>query len=44
MVNIAKNSVKSKCVYNDYGIVFDGEGLMNFGNDFTRNVVVFGVD
>ena len=44
MVNIARNSVKSKWVYNGYGIAFDGGGLMNFGNDFTRNVVVLGVD
>ena len=25
-------------------IAFDGEGSWSFSNDFTRNVVIFGVD
>ena len=25
-------------------IAFDGAGLTSFGNDFSRNVVIFGVD
>ena len=31
-------------MYSDYGIVFDGTGSWNFGNDFARNVVIFIVD
>ena len=27
-----------------YGIAFDGKGMWSFGNDFTRNVIIFGVD
>ena len=42
--NIVKNSDKSKYVYSDYGIAFDGAGSQSFGNDFARNVVIFGVD
>ena len=32
------------CVYTVYGIVFNGVGLWNFGNDFAKNVVIFGTD
>ena len=42
--NEAENSDKSKWIYRGYGIAFDGNGEWNFGNDFTRNVVIFGVD
>ena len=31
-------------MHTGYGIVFDGGGLWNFGNDFVKNVVIFGVD
>ena len=31
-------------VYSGYGITFDGAGSWSFGNDFTRNAVIFGVD
>ena len=31
-------------MYRGYGIVFDGAGSWNFGNDFARNIVIFGVD
>ena len=31
-------------VSSDYGIAFDGKGEWNFGNDFARNVIIFGVD
>ena len=31
-------------MYSGYRIVFDGAGSWNFGDDFTRNVVIFGVD
>ena len=27
-----------------YSVAFDGAGSWNFGNDFARNVVIFGVD
>ena len=33
-----------KYVYSSYGIEFDGKGSWSFGNDYTRNVVIFGVD
>ena len=42
--SIVKNINKEKWVYSGYGIAFDGAGLWNFGNDFARNVVIFGVD
>ena len=35
---------KEKKVYCGYGIVFDGAGSWNFGNDLARNVVIFAVD
>ena len=41
---IVKNSAKSKYVYIGYGIAFDGLGSWSFGNDFARNVIIFGVD
>ena len=31
-------------MYGGYGIAFDGVGLWNFGNEFAKNVVIFGVD
>ena len=37
-INIVKNSDKSKY------IAFGGAGSWSFGNDFTRYVVIFGVD
>ena len=42
--NITKNSDKGKYVYSGYKIKFDGKGDWNFGNDFDRNAVIFGVD
>ena len=43
-----KNSDKSKYVYSGvyigYWIAFDEAASWNFGNDFTRNVVIFGVN
>ena len=41
---MVKNSVKSKRVYSDYVIAFDGLCLWCFCNDFARNVIIFGVD
>ena len=43
-VKLERNAIKSKFTYNGRGIAFDGEGSWSFGNDFARNVVVFGVD
>ena len=31
-------------MYNNYGIAFDGKGKCSFGNDYVRDVVIFGVD
>ena len=42
--SIVKNSDKEKWVYSDYRIAFDGADSCNFGNNFSRNVVIFGVD
>ena len=42
--NIVKNNGKSKWVYSDCGIAFDGLGSWRSGNDFARNVIIFGVD
>ena len=41
--NITKNSDKCKYVYSCYGIVFDGLGYWSSGNDFARNVIIFGI-
>ena len=41
---IVKNSNKEKYVYSGYGITFDSAGSWSFGNDFARNVTIFGVD
>ena len=38
-----KDSDKCKYVYIGHGIGFGGAGSWNFGNDFARNVVIFGV-
>ena len=35
---------KSKFTYDGGGLAFDGEVSWHFGNDFNRNVVIFGVD
>ena len=40
--NIVRNIDKSKCVYSSYGTTFDGLRLWIFGNDFARNVLIFG--
>ena len=42
--NILKVSDKSKYVYSSYRIAFDRLGSWSFGNDFARNVVIFGDD
>ena len=42
--NIVKNTDKEKWVYSSYRIAFDGKGERSFGNDYGRNVTIFGVD
>ena len=42
--NIVKNSDKEKYVYSGYGITFDSTGSWSFDNEFSRNVIIFGVD
>ena len=41
--NIVKNSDKGKYVYSGYGIAFDSGGSWIFDNDFTWNIIIFGV-
>ena len=41
--NIVKNGNKEKYVYSGYGMAFGGEGEWSFGNDYARNVIIFGV-
>ena len=43
-VKLVSNTIKIKFTYNGQGIAFDGKGSWSFGNDFARNVVIFGVD
>ena len=42
--SIVKNSDKENWVYIGYRLTFDGADSCNFGNDFDRNIVVFGVN
>ena len=39
-----KNNYERIRVCSDYGIAFDWKDEWNFGNDFARNVIIFGVD
>ena len=41
---LTRKTIKKKFVYNGWGIAFDKVGSWNFGNDFARNIVIFGVD
>ena len=41
---MTRNANKSKFTYNGRGIAFDGKGMLSYGNDLARNVVIFGVD
>ena len=43
-VELVRNAIRSKLIYNGQGIAFDGEALWSFGNDFTRNISIFDVD
>ena len=39
-----KDIDKEKYVYSGCGITFESTGSWRFGNDFARNVIIFGVD
>ena len=43
-ITIAKTNDKENYLYSGYRIAFDGKGFWSFGNDDTRNVVIFVVD
>ena len=40
----SKNSDKCKYVYSGYAIAFDSVGSWSFGNDFSGDLIVFGVN
>ena len=44
MTNIVKHNDQQKYVYSSYEKAFDGKCERSFGNDFARNVIMFGVD
>ena len=44
MFKLTRNAIKSKFTYKVWGIAFYGESSWDFGNDFARIVVIFGVD
>ena len=41
---IVINSNKEKWMYSDYGIAFNGKIEQSFGNNYSRNVMIFSVD
>ena len=43
-VKLVTNLVKSKFIYNDWEIAFDGECYWSFDNDHAKNAVTFGPD
>ena len=43
-VKLVRNAIKSKFIYNGWGIEFDGEDEWSFGNNYAGNVLIFGVD
>ena len=42
-VKLIRKAIKRKFFYNGWGMLFDREGSWSFGNDFSVNVVIFGV-
>ena len=42
--NIVKNIDKKQYLYSGYRIIFDTVDSWSFGNDYARNVMIFGVD
>ena len=43
-VSITKNADIDKNKYSGYGIGFNRSSIYSFGNGFSRNVIIFGVD
>ena len=43
-VKSVKNVDIDKCNYSEYGIGFDRHGTVSIGNEFGKNVIIFGVD
>ena len=43
-VKLTKNADTNKYEYSGYNIGFDREVSFSFGNDFSKNVIIFGVD
>ena len=41
-VKVMRNAIKSKFISNGWGIASDGADSWSFGNDFPRNVAIFG--
>ena len=41
--NIVKDGDEKKWVYSGYRIAFDRAGLLNFGKDFSKNILIFDV-
>ena len=42
--NKVENGDKEKYVYSGYGATFDSACSWSFGNDFARNIIIFGID
>ena len=42
-VKLVRNANKNKFICNGQRIVFDGEVSLSFGNNFARNIIIFGV-
>ena len=42
--SILKNNYTEKWMYSGYGIAFDRKVEWSFGNDYARDVIIFGVD
>ena len=43
-VKLTRNTIKSNFICNGRGIAFDTACSRNFGNEFARNIIIFGVD
>ena len=41
---LTRMGIRSKFIYNEWGIPFDRTGSWSFGTEFDQNLVVFGVD
>ena len=43
-VKLVRNATKCEFTYNGHGMAFHGSGMWNFGDGFTRNIVICVVD